>query len=178
MRVRSHLNRGERVLAVNLIFTGDASPDTPETRWAVPGLYTAVYTSASDLPGVEKWLRSRPPSALYGLLLAASGEQPLGMQAAQLLGVTRWLRAFKASRRFLLESTGIRSQVTALVSSALEPDCFSEVVTNGGMETLGYLLDKPVRYQEAPDLFCLDLYKEFDIDSLAVLAEPTKVLNT
>jgi len=41
--------------------------------------------------------------------------------------------------------------------------------------SLGYLLDKGIHYQDAPDLFCLDLYKDFDIDTLAALAEPTKV---
>jgi hypothetical protein len=37
-------------------------------------------------------------------------------------------------------------------------------------------LEKPVRYDvDAPDLFCLDLYKDFDLDRLVLLAEPTKV---
>jgi hypothetical protein len=45
-----------------------------------------------------------------------------------------------------------------------------------GMRSLSYLLEKPVRYAvDAPDLFCLDLYKDFDLDRLVLLAEPTKV---
>jgi hypothetical protein len=28
---------------------------------------------------------------------------------------------------------------------------------------------------DAPELFCLDLYKEFDVPSLAALAAPTRV---
>jgi len=32
-----------------------------------------------------------------------------------------------------------------------------------------------VKFESAPDLFCLDLYKEFDIDRLALLAEPVKI---
>jgi hypothetical protein len=31
-------------------------------------------------------------------------------------------------------------------------------------------LEKPVTYAQAPELFCLDLYKEFDIDRLEALA--------
>jgi dienelactone hydrolase len=176
--VLSNINRGEQVLAVNLIFTGDASPNTPKDRWSIPTLYTELYSSTTQLPGVEKWLRSRPPSALYGLLLAASGDQPIGMEAAQLIGVTKWLQETNRSPRVVLESTGIRSQVTTLVASALEPKSYHELVVREAMRSFGYLLDKPVRYQEAPDLFCLDLYKEFDIDSLAALAEPTKVVQT
>ena len=44
-----------------------------------------------------------------------------------------------------------------------------------GMPSLGYLLDAPVTFQEAPDLFCLDLYKDFDLDSLAAMAAPARV---
>jgi hypothetical protein len=43
------------------------------------------------------------------------------------------------------------------------------------MKTLAFLLDKPVVYEDAPDLFCLDLYKNFDVDELVTLAEPTKI---
>ena len=44
-----------------------------------------------------------------------------------------------------------------------------------GMRSLKYLLDAPVKFESAPDLFCLDLYKQFDIDRLAKMAEPAKV---
>ena len=174
--VLSHIGRGEQVLAVNLIFTGDASPDTPNDRWSIPTLYTQLYSLPDRLPNVEKWLRSRPPSALYGLLLAASGQQPLGMQAAQLIAMTKWLQELKCCDRILVESKGMRSQVTALVASALEPKYYSEVLVREGMKSFSYLLDKAVRYQDAPDLFCLDLFKDFDIDSLVALADPTKVV--
>jgi hypothetical protein len=49
------------------------------------------------------------------------------------------------------------------------------LITRGGMRSLGFLLDKPVSYDDAPDLFCLDLYKDLDVDGLVALAEPTKV---
>ena len=44
------------------------------------------------------------------------------------------------------------------------------------MHSLSYLLQKPVKFDEAPDLFCLDLYKDFDIDGLAELARPAEVI--
>jgi hypothetical protein len=31
---------------------------------------------------------------------------------------------------------------------------------------------KPVEFESATDLFCLDLFNEFDIDRLALVAEP------
>jgi hypothetical protein len=43
------------------------------------------------------------------------------------------------------------------------------------MKSLAYLVDTPVPYRSAPELFCLDLYKDFDLDSLGALAAPVKV---
>jgi hypothetical protein len=43
------------------------------------------------------------------------------------------------------------------------------------MHSLAYLLDKPVPLRAAPDLFCLDLYKDFDIDSLSALASSLEI---
>ena len=45
------------------------------------------------------------------------------------------------------------------------------------MKSLSYLLDAPIPYRLAPDLFCLDLYKYFDIDSISAIAAPTKIKN-
>ena len=171
-----HINRGEQVLAVNLIFTGDASPDKAKSEPVnLPELYDERLSTIHVPPGADKWVESRPPSALYGLLLSAAGDRPLGMQAAQLIGIADWLRKGNGSRTIWLETIGMRNQVTALVASALEPTCFSDLSTHAGIKSLSYLLDSAIRYQDAPDLFCLDLGKDFDIDLLATLAEPTKV---
>ena len=43
------------------------------------------------------------------------------------------------------------------------------------MTSLGYLLEKPVDYLDAAELFCLDLYRQFDIDRLMLMAIPTRV---
>ena len=77
--------------------------------------------------------------------------------------------------RVRLEVTGIRNQVAALVAAALEPELFSEMVVHEGMSSLSYLLEAPVTFQEAPELFCLDFYRQFDLDRLAAMAPATKV---
>ena len=74
-----------------------------------------------------------------------------------------------------LEVFGIRNQLAAQIAAALEPELFSEVVVKDGMKSLRYLYDTPVEYEPAADLFCLDLYKQFDLDSLAALATPTRL---
>jgi dienelactone hydrolase len=116
------------------------------------------------------------PLFLFPEMLAAAGNRSLGLEAAQLLALSNWGRDRWHAPAVRIESTGIRSQVEALVASALSPHQFSEVAVQGGMHSLKYLLDKPVSYQEFPDLFCLDLYKDFDLDRIIVMAEPTKVL--
>ncbi|MGH9327844.1 MAG: alpha/beta hydrolase family protein [Terriglobia bacterium] len=141
--VAGRMDRGEQVLVLNLLFTGDAAPDGP--------LF------------------------LFPEMLAAIGKRPIGMEAAQLVGITQWARNRWHAPDIRLETTGIRSQVEALITSALEPGEFSEIVSHNGMASFNYLLQKPVSYLDAPDLFCLDLYKEFDVDRLIVLAAPTKV---
>jgi dienelactone hydrolase len=141
--VADRVNRGEQVLAVDLLLTGDAEPQNPGTRGVVQ-------------------------------LLATVGERALGHQAAQLVALARWLRT-QGAPRLRLDSTGLRSQVVALVAAALEPDLFAETGIRQGMTSLAHLLDAPVKYEEAPDLFCLDLYKEFDLDLLTRLAAPAKV---
>ncbi len=133
-RAAARVSLGERVLAADLIFTGDVT-----------------------LPG-------RAPERNIQVL-AAVGDRPLGIEVAQLLALARWL-----GEGVTLETYGIRSQVTALAALALEPGMFSGGVHHDGMQSLSHLLDGPVRHPDAPDLFCLGLYRDFDIDELALIA--------
>jgi len=142
--IGDRLDRGEQVLALDLLLTGDAAPDQPLD--------------------------------LFSEMLAAAGDRPLGLEAAQLIGIARWARQQFQPASIRVEATGPRSQVQALVAAALEPALFSRVATHRGMKSLGYLLEKPVPYEAAPDLFCLDLYRDFDIDRLAAIAGPAKVM--
>ncbi len=43
------------------------------------------------------------------------------------------------------------------------------------MPSLRHLLEARVPYRAAPELFCLDLYAQFDVDRLTALAEPTVI---
>jgi hypothetical protein len=43
------------------------------------------------------------------------------------------------------------------------------------MPSLGFLLETPVEFRAAPELFCLDLFRDFDLDRLIALAAPTRV---
>ena len=142
--VSARVNRGEQVLALDLLFNGSTIPQDPDP-------------------------------ADWEMLVASTGDRPLGLEAAQLLGATNWLKAASGRSKVRLETEGIRNQVIALTAAALDPQAFSEVVSGQAMRSLDYLLDTPVPFRAAPELFCLDLYKDFDLDRLAAMAEPARV---
>ncbi|HTV53893.1 MAG TPA: acetylxylan esterase [Terriglobia bacterium] len=143
--VSERVNRGEQVLALDVIFNGEMRPQKPDP---------------TD----------------YELLVSTTGERPLGLEVAQLIGAARWLCQTSNNRTVQVETTGIRSQVVALTAAASEPGIFSSVVTHGGMEGLGYLLSAPIPFREAPELFCLDFYKDFDLDQLVAMARPASII--
>jgi hypothetical protein len=97
------------------------------------------------------------------------------MEAAQLSMISRWAKERAGVSSVRLEARGIRTQVITLVAAALDPRLFSAIVVRNGMHSLSYVLELPVRFEQAPELFCLDLYKDFDIDHLEALAAPAKV---
>jgi hypothetical protein len=144
--VSDRVNREEQVLAVDLLFIGDLVP------------------------------QPKPGNHGYSQLMVAMGDRPLGLVSAQLIAIAHWLQKTSGNRTIRLETTGMRSQVAALVAAALEPELFSEVTVREGIPSLRYLLDKPVEYQAAPELFCPDLYRDFDLDRLAELSAPTRLV--
>ncbi len=142
--VSDRVNRGERVLAVDPIFYGDAG--TANLR---PTLFTQ--------------------------LISALGERPLALEAAQLIETARWFGKQSGAGKLRLEVNGFRAQVVATIAAALAPELFSDVVIRNGQASLAHIYDVPVEYGQAPDLFCLDLYKDFDLDRLAALASPARI---
>jgi hypothetical protein len=131
------INRGEHVLAADLLFTGDAIP-------------------------------TQPSYPTFDRMLVSLGQPSVGLRAAQLNAMAKWARNQGASR-VRLESSGIRSQITALVAAALEPALWPEVQTRDGLRSLGEVYERGLEYLNYPELFCLDLYKEFDLDRIRSL---------
>ncbi len=129
-----------------------------------------LFTGASrpDVPDSSHWV----------LLVDSSGERSLGIEAAQLLSIMQWLRSTHKSSEITVTTEGIRSQVIAMVAAAIEPEAFSRLESRRGMKSFAYLLDKPVPLRSAPDLFCLDLYKYFDLDLLRTIAAPVDISQT
>jgi len=155
--VAARLDRGEQVLATNLLFTDEKA-----------------MTKQAD--GVGTIGSAMGSLAIYAMVLDTVGDRALGIEAAQVVEQAKWLRARSNHPTIRLESWGIRSQTVALLAAALEPSLFSEVVTRHGMSSFSFLLNLPVRFDDAADLFCLDLYKEFDIDALEAMSGGVRVV--
>ncbi len=141
------INRGEQVVVVDLILTGEAQPRR----------------------------RGESDSHRYAQLLATVGDRPLGIQASHLLALAKWLKDHHGAPEVRVEAQGFRSQVVVLLSAALNPAAYSEVSIEKGIKSLNHLLSKPVPYSEAPELFCLGLFPEFDLERLIDLANPVRV---
>src|SRR5215471_3740720 len=94
--------------------------------------------------------------AYWEMLAASRGDRAFGLEVAQLIATARSFRSGAGQSNIRLATDGIRSQVVALAAAALEPHLFSDIESNHAMSSLGYLLDAPVPYRSAPDLFCLD----------------------
>jgi hypothetical protein len=133
-------------------------------------LYRGEQVLAADLPFQgDAW--KQDSTWLFEQMIVTTGARPLGIEAAHLIELANWMKR-RGAPKVRLETNGMRNQVVALVAAALEPGLFSEVMIRHGIPSLRYLVDKPVKYQDAADLFCLDLYKFADLDRLAALGAP------
>jgi dienelactone hydrolase len=141
VEVADRVNRGEQVLAADLLFTGDTTP-------------------------------GEHGASSFAQMFSTIGERPLGLEAAQLAALAEWLGT-NSEGKVRVHASGIRSQMIALVAAALHPEIFANVEIRDGMTSLQHLLDKPVEYEAAADLFCLDLYKKLDVNDLVALGTPS-----
>jgi dienelactone hydrolase len=111
----------------------------------------------------------------WAMMVTTDGKRPLGLEVEQLLAVARWFQANSGQAKIRVQTVGIRSQVVAQVAAALSPDLFAAIVSDDAIDSLGSLMEGPLLFRSAPELFCLDLYKYFDIDLFTSMAEPVRI---
>ncbi len=157
----NQINRGRRVLVFSPLFFDQNSPGTGLT-----------------LPQ-------------FAQLLNSVGQRSLGLEAAQITGVVRWIsrnldhgtptpgspavQPDSAVPPVRIITSGLRSQTVAMTAVALEPELFSAFDAQKSIPSLSYAFTHPLTYNEAPELMCLDLFKDFDFNTLAAIAAPVKV---
>jgi hypothetical protein len=151
------LSRGHRVLVFDPILFGDSIPGTTE----------------------------RPNLSGTAQMLNTVGERALGLEAAQIAAITHWLQSGQfdgtstsgsasdttsSSEKIHLITRGPRSEVAALVATALQPQYFSSLRTEKGMKSFADIFTQDLGYSQIPELLCLDLYRDFDIEGIRALA--------
>jgi dienelactone hydrolase len=171
--------------ANGILFREEAAPENAPTTIVLDdkGYKAAANMVAPHLDRGEQVLAldlffvgdQLPDRASWELLTDSSGARPLGLETAQLVAIASWLHS-TTGQPVQVETDGLRNQVIALSAAAVAPEDFSTVVNRNGMKSLNYLIDAPVKFRTAPELFCLDLYRYFDIDALTALAAPGKVV--
>ncbi|HEY5253426.1 MAG TPA: hypothetical protein VIJ53_02150, partial [Acidobacteriaceae bacterium] len=63
----------------------------------------------------------------------------------------------------------------AMVAAAIHPNYFSAFDSRESIPSLATAYDHPENFVQAPEIMCLDLYRDFDINTLAAIASPVKV---
>ena len=111
---------------------------------------------------------------LFGLLVAALGERPLGLQVGQVTATARWLKS-RHGAPVRLVARGPRTSLIALVAAALEPDAISGVEVRDSWATLREVLDRNVSAQQMPEMFTFGLLAEFDVPQIEQLIAPRPV---
>jgi dienelactone hydrolase len=112
---------------------------------------------------------------LFDLLLASTGDRPLGLEASQMAAVARWSQAEHKNGPVRLVAVGPRTGIIALVAAGLEDKAIGAVELHGTLGSLKEIIEQNRTVSQMPEVFCFGLLEAFDIKQLAALAAPAKV---
>jgi hypothetical protein len=105
-------------------------------------------------------------------MLATVGDRALGLQANELLGVSRWAAGGKP---VTVVADGSRSSVIALCAAALDTE-IARVEVIAPLGSLKELIEQDRTFDQSPELFCFGLLEHFDVKDLAALVAPRPVV--
>jgi hypothetical protein len=112
---------------------------------------------------------------LYGLLLSALGDRPLGIEAAQVSAVAKWL-AKEQRTPIRVEAFGPRTSLIALCA-ALDSDAVINLQTHNALVSLKDVIRQNKGVNEAPELFTFGLLQFADIPQLeAAWGKPNRTV--
>ncbi|MFO0427463.1 MAG: alpha/beta hydrolase family protein [Planctomyces sp.] len=108
-------------------------------------------------------LRIAEREYLWALMIATTGERPLGVQTGQLTGVIRWIQTSAGTDQVKLVTNGTRSGVIGLVAAVLDPSHAVTIEEEQSLGSLGEIIEQNLSFEQAPELFCFGLQKVTDI---------------
>ena len=109
---------------------------------------------------------------LFGLLVSAVGERPLGIQSGQLSAICRWWIEQHKLRQASIVAIGPRSSLFALMTAALDEVAVSGVEVNGSLGSLKEIIEENRSVESAPEQFTFGLLELVDIKQLVALVAP------
>ncbi len=136
---------GHRVIAVDVLFAGQCRP-----------------------VGFSVWQ--------VAMCMGNVGGRPLGVQVTQLLAIIDWVAKAYPDLPITVAGVGRTSSVAAVLAAGLaEERRPAMLVTVGLPASLKLLIEKRVKYQDAPCLFSFGLLAEADVCEMLALALPARV---
>ncbi len=114
---------------------------------------------------------------LFGLLVAAVGERPLGIQTQQVAAIARWARTTggTAAANLELQAVGPRSSLIALAAAAIETAAIDRLQLTGSYGSLREVIGQELGVNQAPELFCFGLLQTTDVLQMAALVAPRPI---
>jgi hypothetical protein len=114
---------------------------------------------------------------LFGLLVSAVGDRPLGLQASQVAAIARWLSKEKGRNLgpVTIVAVGPRSSLFALVAAGLEERAIAKLELRQSYGSLKEIIEQNQSVDKTPELFTFGLLEQFDIRQLAALAAPRPI---
>ena len=113
--------------------------------------------------------------ALAAMLVAAVGERPLGLQAAQIAAAARWSAAQCPGCPVSLVARGSRASAWSLIAAAIEEKSIAGVELHDSLGSFKEIVDQNWDVGRAPELFCFGLFEAFDIPQLVAMVAPRSV---
>ena len=108
----------------------------------------------------------------YHMIVATTGQRPLGLMVGHLLTTIEWARKKYRNTNIDLHASGQTVPVVALIAAALKPGYLNSLTTLSLLDSLGRIIDWPISYADVAPLCCFGLLTTCDIPDLIELAAP------
>jgi len=112
---------------------------------------------------------------LYALLMASTGERPLGVQASQLLALAGWSSADRQRGPVSVVAVGPRMSLIALAAAGCDDNAVAGLELHGTLGSLKEIIEQNRGVNQWPEMFCFGLLEDFDVKQLVALVAPRPV---
>jgi len=109
------------------------------------------------------------------LLVAATGDRPLGIQSGQLNAIAEWAGKYDRDMDVQVVGVGPRSSLIATTAAALDPRAIDALELHRPYSSLKDVIRDNGSVQQTPEVFCFGLLEVADIRHLMALAAPRPV---